>query len=219
MMEAILYKKDGSKGSPITLPEHLFNLPWNDALVHQVVVGLEKNMRTPVAHAKGRSDVRGGGRKPWRQKGTGRARHGSRRSPLWVGGGVTFGPSKEKNFGVQINKKMRAKAFLTVLSQKARASSVLFMDELTMEAPSTKEGVALAKKICDTASFTKNELLIVLPESNNAVRKSFSNAVGVSTKTLRTLNTRDLFLAKKVLFVSPEDAMSFIEKKVHTKDI
>src|SRR6202167_3095081 len=107
-MEAIIYNTQGKKSGSVDLPEAIFGIKWNDSLMHQVVTSMQDNARTNVAHTKGRGEVRGGGKKPWRQKGTGRARHGSIRSPIWKGGGVTHGPSKDKVYSVAIPKKMRA---------------------------------------------------------------------------------------------------------------
>src|SRR3954466_2367188 len=108
-MKTDIYNTEGKKAGSIDLPEAVFNQPWNNALIHQVVVSMQANARTNVAHTKDRGEVRGGGRKPWQQKGTGRARHGSIRSPIWKGGGVTHGPRNEKVFSRAIPKKMRAK--------------------------------------------------------------------------------------------------------------
>lgn len=138
-MESKVYNQKGEEVGKITLPEQVFDLPWNADLVHQVVVGMQANARTPVAHTKDRSEVRGGGRKPWQQKGTGRARHGSRRSPIWKGGGVTFGPRNEKIYSKTINKKMRAKALFTALSQKLKDNEVLFVDTLSFTEPKAVE--------------------------------------------------------------------------------
>src|SRR6478609_7180183 len=114
-MEATLYNKKGEKAGKVTLPESLFGLPWNADLVHQVVTSMQDNARLSIAHTKDRGEVRGGGKKPWKQKGTGRARHGSSRSPIWKGGGITHGPLAEKNYKQKINKKMASKALAAAL--------------------------------------------------------------------------------------------------------
>src|SRR3989338_8920163 len=106
-MDAKVYNVKGKEVSSIELPESVFGVKKNDSLVRQVVLGMQANARTPVAHTKDRGDVRGGGKKPWKQKGTGRARHGSIRSPLWRGGGTTFGQRKERDYAQKINRKMR----------------------------------------------------------------------------------------------------------------
>ena len=124
-METKIYNQKGKEAGKITLPEEVFGLPWNADLVHQVVTSMLGNARTPVAHTKIRGEVRGGGKKPWKQKGTGRARHGSTRSPIWVGGGVTHGPRNDKIYARKINRKMKAKALYTILSKKAKDGEIL----------------------------------------------------------------------------------------------
>ncbi len=111
-MEAPIYNTQGKKSGTLTLPENVFDVAWNDSLMHQVVTSMQANARVSIAHVKDRGEVSGGGKKPWRQKGTGRARHGSIRSPIWKGGGVTHGPTKNKDYSRKIPKKMRAKALL-----------------------------------------------------------------------------------------------------------
>lgn len=214
MIEVPIYKQDGSKKGVVQLPEHLFALPWVDALVHQVVVGIDGNQRSATAHTKGRSEVRGGGRKPWRQKGTDRARHGSIRSPLWVGGGVTFGPNKEKKYTKSINKKMRARAFFVVLSQKARAGALAFVDDFSMEKPSTKTAATCVEKICGvSAEKKKNACTVVFSESDSALRKSFANIQGVNTVALEAFNVKDALRARKILFMDSEKSVDYLKHR------
>src|SRR3989339_449677 len=115
-MNAKVYNIEGKNVGTVELPARLFGVEVKPEVVHQVVVGKQSNKRQVLAHTKTRADVSGGGKKPWKQKGTGRARHGSSRSPIWIGGGVTFGPRKDRNFGVKINKKMARKALAMALS-------------------------------------------------------------------------------------------------------
>ena len=127
-MKVDVYNKENEKVGTTDLPDTVFSASWNPDLVHQAVVAQQANSRQTVAHTKDRSDVRGGGRKPWRQKGTGRARHGSIRSPLWKGGGVTFGPRTERRFRKSINTKMRRGALFSTLSRKYQDGEVTIID-------------------------------------------------------------------------------------------
>jgi len=145
-MKIISYNQEGKKDKEIILPKEIFEVPMNLDLVHQIVVSQMASKRQIPAHAKDRSEVRGGGKKPWRQKGTGRARHGSIRSPLWKGGGVTFGPTKNRVFKKRIPKKMRRKALLMVLSAKAKNNFLIVLSELKLEKTKTKTISQILKK-------------------------------------------------------------------------
>ncbi|MBI3638443.1 50S ribosomal protein L4, partial [Candidatus Wolfebacteria bacterium] len=127
-MKVDVFDKQNNKVGTIDLPDGIFAVKWNPNLVHQALMAQLSNSRQNLAHAKGRGEVRGGGKKPWKQKGTGRARHGSIRSPLWRGGGATFGPTKEENFKRKINKKMRRLAVLSVLSRKFKENELKVVD-------------------------------------------------------------------------------------------
>ncbi len=142
-MDAKIYSHEGTEVGKISLPESVFSVVWNADLVHEVVIGMQANARESSAHTKGRGDVRGGGKKPWKQKGTGRARHGSSRSPIWVKGGVSHGPRNEKDYGVKINRKVRAKALACVLSKKLIDGEIILVDSLKFTEPKT----AMAKTI------------------------------------------------------------------------
>src|SRR3990167_3235612 len=182
-MEATIYNQTGKESGKIKLPEKIFGLKWNESterLVHQVLVSMTGNARNPWAHAKTRGEVAGSGIKPWKQKGTGRARHGSRRSPIWVGGGVTHGPRNDKNYSTKINKKMKTKALFAVLSHKFKDGEVVFLDSLSFKAPKTKEAknvITSLSKIKEVSSIgrRKNAAFIALETKNKNVLKIFSN--------------------------------------------
>lgn len=210
-MEAKLYNQKGENTGKIELPKNVFDLPWNQDLIHQVVVSMQANLRTPVAHAKGRSEVRGGGKKPWRQKGTGRARHGSSRSPIWRGGGVTHGPLKEKNYSKKINKKMKKKALFTVLSQKLRDNEILFLDNIILTQPKTKEASGIIKNFSKIKGFEKietkrkNKAILALAKKEEGILRSFRNVSGIHISEPKNLNVLDLLTYKYLILVEPSE--------------
>ncbi len=219
-LEADVYSQDAKKSGSITLPETVFAVQWNADLVHQVVTAMQANARQPIAHTKDRSEVRGGGRKPWAQKGTGRARHGSSRSPIWRHGGVTHGPRNDKDYSQKINKKMRVKALFSVLSKKFADGQMLFMKDLSMKEPKTKDARALVttwgsiEGYVPLATRRKNALYVILPKSDLAIKKSFQNMGNVLVGTVGTVNPVDILSYRYVLFVSPEEAVKAMEAKL-----
>ncbi len=219
-MNAKVYSREGKETGSVTLPEAVFGVTWNPDLVHEVVVGMQANARTSTAHTKDRSEVRGGGKKPWRQKGTGRARHGSRRSPIWTGGGVTFGPRSEKDYSVKINKKARAKALASVLSKKLADQEVFFVDSLTMEEPKTKEAKAIVAAIAkgigqeSLATKRKNAAVVVLAERNLATEKSFRNFGNIEVVQAKDVNPVDLLTYKYVVVADAAGSVEVLEKRI-----
>lgn len=203
-MKTNLYNQKGEKTGTTDLPDSVFGLKWNADLVHQVVTSQTANLRQPTAHAKGRGEVRGGGRKPWRQKGTGRARHGSIRSPLWKGGGVAHGPKKERVFKKKINKKMAKKALWTVLSAKAREGEIVVLEDLKFAEPKTKLAAALFEKLCKLKEFKNlkkgNGVLIALPEKDGFSRRALRNLPYAGIDEARNLNARKVLQYKYILF-------------------
>jgi len=164
------------------------------------------NRRKVIAHTKTRAEVRGGGRKPWRQKGTGRARVGSIRSPLWRGGGVVFGPRKEKIFKKGIPKKMKKLALFMVLSEKAKNNLLIILDKVKIEKPKTKEMTEILKKLpCKTESS-----LIALPELNKNLILAARNIPDVETTQAKDLNALDLLSFKYL--VIPKEAIKVIKE-------
>ncbi len=221
-MDAKVFGKDGKETGKVTLPETVFGVAWNPDLVHEVVVGMQANARISTAHTKDRSEVRGGGKKPWRQKGTGRARHGSRRSPIWTGGGVTFGPRSEKDYSVKINKKVRAKALASVLSKKLTDNEVLFVDSLAMAEPKTKDAKAVVAAIAkgtgqeSLATKRKNAAVVVLAERNLATEKSFRNFGNIEVVQAKDVNPVDLLTYKYVVVADAPSSVEILEKRVAT---
>lgn len=219
-MKAKIYNTKGKETGEVKLPEVLFDVPFNADLVHQVATGMAANAREPLAHAKMRGEVRGGGKKPWRQKGTGRARHGSTRSPIWVGGGVTHGPRNTTDFSKKINKKMRDKAFRAVLSQKMRDGEVIFVDALGMKETKTKDAQAMLDHLAKDAGFEKlnfkrgKRALISVPARDQVAEKSFRNIESAFVDVARNLNTLELLTYKYLVIVDPEKSIAALEARV-----
>ncbi|HEY0011116.1 MAG TPA: 50S ribosomal protein L4 [Candidatus Paceibacterota bacterium] len=219
-LEATVYGIDGASTGTIALPAELFGAQWNADLVHQVVVGMQANARPIVAHTKFRGEVSGGGKKPWKQKGTGRARHGSNRSPIWRGGGVTHGPRAEKVYAVKINRKMRAAALRTVLSRKFKDGEVVFVDGFSWSAPKTKDAksalVAIAKGAGTAALATRrnNAAIIVLPRKDANAEKSFRNLVGIISEDVRNLNPVDLMTKKYLVITDPKASLEVLTSRL-----
>lgn len=206
-MTADLYNLENKKVGKLELPEKIFGAKWNPDLIHQVLSAQEANSRKIVAHAKGRGEVRGGGRKPWRQKGTGRARHGSIRSPLWKGGGVTHGPLKEKNYSKKINKKMKRLAVFSALSKKLSDNELKFIDKLTVAESKTKIVAGFIKNFADKQK-NSSVLLIPSPEEKNIYRAS-ANIPRVKSASPSSLNIKDILGHKNVLI--DQEALAFIQ--------
>jgi len=219
-MKANIFTKEGKAAGDVTLPESVFGVAWNANLVHEVVVGMQANAREGNAHTKDRSEKRGGGRKPWKQKGTGRARHGSNRSPIWVGGGVTFGPRSEKDYSKKINKKARAKAFAATFSKKLADGEVVFVDSLVLDEPKTATAKAIFAALAkgsdnaDLATKKNNAALIVLPERSLATEKSFRNFSNVEVAQAKDINPVDLLTYKYVVVAEPAKAVEVFEARV-----
>ena len=200
------YNQKGEEAGQIKLPSEIFSVKINTDLLHQVVVSQMANRRRVIAHTKGRAEVRGGGRKPWRQKGTGRARHGSIRSPIWRGGGVTFGPTKERVFKKKINQKMKRSALFMVLSGKVKNNLLIILDSLKLERPKTKFMAEIMKKLpCD-----KKSTLLVLPGMNKNIIISARNLSSIETIQAKDLNALDLLQFKYLLM--PKEAIKIIRE-------
>lgn len=180
------------------LPQEIFSVRWSPDAVHQVVQAYSANSRKSVAHVKGRGEVSGGGKKPWRQKGTGRARHGSSRSPIWIGGGVTFGPTNERNFSKKINRKMKRFALASLLSKKFADGEVYVFDSLAIEPAKTKEVVAIVKN-----ASLPNSILFVKDGKNVSLLRAARNLPKTDIVSAGNLNAANCMLRKAVVFERP----------------
>lgn len=211
-LELPIFSMEGKKVGTTALPEAIFSTPWKSDLVHQVVTAMQANLRQNRAHTKDRAEVAGGGRKPWKQKGTGQARHGSIRSPLWRGGGVTFGPRSARDYSEKINKKMRVRALYSVLAKKAKDGGIILVDTLAFAAPKTSLAkIMLAKlaKGADAEALTgkkKNAALIVLASYNVNAIKSFRNFGSVATEEARAINPVDVLTHSYLVIENPEES-------------
>lgn len=210
MAKVKVYNQAGKELKDVTLHDKVFAMTIKPALVAEVAVAMLANQRQPYAHTKGRSDVRGGGRKPWKQKGTGRARHGSIRSPLWIGGGVTFGPTKDKNFSKKINKKVKANALRMALTDRAKQDSIIIFDDIKFKEIKTKV-LADWLKIKPLAD---KKILIVLNRFDKNIDRSARNISRIKVVSLASINLLDV-LAFPYLVLT-ESALDNLIKKYNT---
>jgi large subunit ribosomal protein L4 len=204
MAKVALYNVSGQSIGEIELNDNVFGIEVNEHAVYEAVKSLLANKRQGTQSVKTRGEVRGGGRKPWRQKGTGRARQGSTRSPNWVGGGVVFAP-KPRDYSYRINRKVRQLAMKSALTSKVENAELKVLDTLTFEAPKTKEMAAVLKNL-----EVGKKTLIVLAEKDDAVIKSASNLPNVETTLVNTLNVYDIL--NNDSFIMTEAAVRKVEE-------
>lgn len=194
-MNVPVLAEDGAKAGEVALLDEIFAAPSRPSLVHQVVTAQLAAARRGTHHTKTRGEVRGGGRKPWRQKGTGRARHGSIREPQWVGGGIAHG-ARTRDHAQKIPKKMKATALRSALSDRARDGRVLVVEDLSFEEPKTKRAIKALE-----AWETSGRVLLVLPKGADLVAASFHNLPEARCITQDQLNTYDVLRASSVIFL------------------
>lgn len=184
------YNWQGERIGTIELSPKIFEVPLRPLLVQQAIVIQQANKRRPIAHTKTRGEVSGGGRKPWKQKGTGRARQGSIRSPQWKGGGVVFGPSHDREFSKKINQKAKQKALRMALSDKASSKHIIVIDKISLENRKTKEFERQLKKF--PFSQSKSLILFILPPKHELVQIASRNIPWIHTIRADSLNVRDV---------------------------
>ena len=207
-MNAKVFSKEGKETGSVNLPESVFGVAWSADLVHEVVLGMQANARgISSAHTKGRGEVSGGGKKPWKQKGTGRARQGSTRSPQWVGGGITFGPTSERNFSVKINKKAKKKALFMSLSDKVASNKFFILESVNTGTAKTKIMADLVKKL----PVDRNALLVVA-KSEPMLMRMVRNLQNIKLTTVQSVNILDVLTYRTIIFV--KDAVPAFEQVV-----
>jgi large subunit ribosomal protein L4 len=204
MPKVAVYNKEGATVGEITLSDAVFGAEVNTGLLHEVVQMYLANQRQGTSDTKTRAEVSGGGKKPWRQKGTGRARAGSTRAPNWRHGGVTFGPHP-RSYGWTMPKKARRVALRSALSSKLEAGDLIVLDSFELETPKTKEVVALLKNL-----GAEGKAYLVLGEQNTVVYKSARNIAGVNTNAARNLNVYEVLNGGKVILT--RDAVAKVEE-------
>lgn len=205
-MKVSVYNQKGEELKKIDISDDVFNVEPNFDLLHQVVVSQMSNRRQGTAHTKDRGDVSGGGKKPWRQKGTGRARHGSTRSPIWKGGGVTFGPRSDKNYKRVIPKLMKRKALFMVLSAKLKDNEMKVLDKIELNNHKTKGAIEVLNNFPE---IIKKNTLLILPDTNKSVLLGFRNIPKIELMQAKDLNALDLLSFKNIII--PEASIKVIE--------
>ncbi len=209
-MKVDLYTQKGEKSGTVELPKEIFEIPFNKDLVHQALVRQLSNARNPIAHTKTKGEIRGGGRKPFRQKGTGNARQGSTRNPHMKGGGIALGPRNTRNFELDMPRKQRRKALFSALSEKARTNNVVALEGYEAKDPKTKAFAEMLTKIP-----VGRDVLIVISEKNEAIQKSSRNLKNAKTILVNYINIQDLQKYDTVLLL--KDAIEKMKETYLTK--
>jgi len=206
MAKATVYNLEGKKVEDMELSDAVFGCKSNNDLLHQVYVAIEANRRQVLAHTKGVGERSGSGKKPWRQKGTGNARVGQKRNPIWRGGGISFGPTKDRNFSKDINKKMKRKAVMVALSEKVRSGNLVILDTMELAEAKTKQFATVLKNLKITG-----KVLVALEEKNRPTALASRNIKDVSNIAAKNMNVFDLLNNKRVLL--SKESIKFIEEK------
>ncbi len=204
MPNVSVYNEAGSQVGSIALADALFGVKTDNALIHEAVVAQRANARRAIANTKTKGEVSGGGKKPWKQKGTGRARQGSIRSPQWVGGGIVFGPTKDRNFALKINKKVKRKALFMALSDKVVNEKLMVLEAFTTTSPKTKYAAGVIAKL----PIDRNVLLVV-PGASAVLMRMVRNLPNVKLVSANSVNLIDVLTYRSVVFL--KDAVPAFE--------
>lgn len=219
-MKVNVYTMEGKVSKQLDVPEAIFDAKWNADLVSQVLYSQASNRRAGTAHTKDRSEVRGGGKKPWAQKGSGRARHGSSRSPIWRHGGVTFGPRNDKDYKKTIPKSMKVAALFSLLSAKVKAGKVIFVDEIptltgkTKEADTTMQGLTTIEGFKTLCYKKPNNVYLTVKKGNDVTKRAFRNLPYMTLHNMEDLNPLDLANARYLVIANIEETVEYLSSKV-----
>ena len=218
-MKINVYTKDGDKKNDVELKDEIFNYPYNADLVHQVLMSQMANQRAGTAHTKDRSEVSGGGKKPWAQKGTGRARHGSSRSPIWKGGGVTHGPRSDKNYKETIPKVMKNRALFSILSEKIRNGKVLFVDNIGVDTSKTKDANIIMNALQKVEGFKTlnwkkdNNAVIFSGDMNKKTLLAYRNLPNVRYENMDQMNPLTIANTRYIVIENPSKVEEYLSSK------
>lgn len=218
-MKVTVYTTEGKEAKQLEVPEAIFGAEWNADLVSQVLYSQASNRRAGTAHTKNRAEVRGSHKKPWNQKGSGRARHGSAQSPLWKGGGVTFGPRKEKNYKKIIPKGMKVAALYSLLSAKLKAGKVIFVDTIPSQTGKTKDADTTMRGLTTIEGFKTlcykkpNNVYMTTGALDITTKRAFRNLPYMTLHGMDDLNPLDIANSRYLVITSPEETISYLASK------
>lgn len=218
-MKVNVYTIEGKVSKQLEVPEVIFGAEWNADLVSQVLYSQASNRRAGTAHTKNRSEVRGGGKKPWAQKGSGRARHGSSRSPIWRHGGVTFGPRNDKDYKKTIPRGMKVAALFSLLSAKVKAGKVIFLDTIPSQSGKTKDADASMQGLTTIDGFKTlcykkpNNIYVTVSKAETTTKQAFRNLPYMTLHTMEDLNPLDLANTRYLVISNPEETIAYLSSK------
>lgn len=218
-MKVNVYTIEGKISKELEVPEAIFGANWNADLVSQVLYSQASNRRAGTAHTKNRSEVRGGGKKPWAQKGSGRARHGSSRSPIWRHGGVTFGPRNDKDYKKTIPRGMKVAALFSLLSAKVKAGKVIFLDTVPTQTGKTKDADVAMQGLTTIDGFKTlcykkpNNIYVTVSKAENVTKRAFRNLPYMTLHTMEDLNPLDLANTRYLVISNPEETIAYLSSK------
>ncbi len=210
-----VYNLEGKEIETMNISDAVFGVTPKVDVLHQVVTGYLANKRQPLAHTKTKGEVRGGGKKPWKQKGTGRARHGSSRSPIWVGGGITFGPRKDRNYMIKINKKVKIAALRMALSDKLNNGGVIIVDKIAIKEPKTKLVFGAIKNLFSKIGKEMKGKGVLVTDENKDVKRASRNLEKIKNVGCNELNILETIGSDYLVF--EKSAVAALEKRLGKK--